>query len=82
MSFAVKMVAPALKRALFVTSTIIALMGLMRRIVVSYQRMKTSVKVLHRNFILLNANCILVPGGKKYTSPTYCDPLYMSKTLY
>jgi hypothetical protein len=51
----VKMVAPALKKALFVTSTRIALMGLMRSIVVSYQRIKTSVKILHRKFILLNA---------------------------
>ena len=65
MSFAVQMVAPALKKALFVTSTRIALMGLMRIIVVSYQGMKTGSKVLHSNLILLNSNCIFYTWWKE-----------------
>jgi hypothetical protein len=44
MSFAVQMVAPALKKALSVTNTRIALMGLMRSIVVSYQEMEIGSK--------------------------------------
>jgi len=82
MSFVVRMVAPALKKALFVTSTRIALMGLMRSTVVSYQGMKTGSKVLHSSLILLNANCIFIHGGKKHTASPYCDPLCKSKMLY
>lgn len=65
MNFAVQTVAPALKKALFVTVTRIALMGLMRNIVVSHQRMKTGLKILCSNLILLNTNYIFYVWWKE-----------------
>jgi hypothetical protein len=64
MSFAVQMVAPALKKALCVTNTRIALMDLMRSIVVSYESNENWFKSLRINLILLNATCILYTGWK------------------
>jgi hypothetical protein len=64
MSFAVQMVALALKKALYVTSTRIALMDLMKSTVVSYQSEENWLKSLHTNLIRLNATCILFAWWK------------------